>query len=67
MVLPSDLDSSGLEIPDFSQGEGVEALSFFLGDVVGIGGLVNDLVHGLEPNKLAIPLERLKMLHMAST
>ena len=50
VVLPSDLDSSGLEIPDFSQGEGVEALSFFLGDVVGIGGLVNDLVYGLVSN-----------------
>lgn len=50
IVLPSDLDSSGLEIPDFSQGEGVEALSFFLGDVVGIGGLVNDLVYGLVSN-----------------
>ena len=50
IVLPSDLDSAGLEIPDFSQGEGVEALSFFLGDVVGIGGLVNDLVYGLVSN-----------------
>jgi len=50
IVLPSDLDASGLEIPDFSQGEGVEALSFFLGDVVGIGGLVNDLVYGLVSN-----------------
>ena len=50
ILLPSDLDSSGLEIPDFSQGEGVEALSFFLGDVVGIGGLVNDLVYGLVSN-----------------
>ena len=37
LVLPSDVDSTGLEIPDFSQGEGVESLSFFLGDVVGIG------------------------------
>jgi len=50
VVLPSDVDSSGLEIPDFSQGEGVEALSFFLGDVVGIGGLVNDLVYGIVSN-----------------
>ena len=50
IVLPSDLDSSGLEIPDFGEGEGVEALSFFLGDVVGIGGLVNDLVYGLVAN-----------------
>ena len=50
IVLPSDLDSSGLEIPDFGEGEGVEALSFFLGDVVGIGGVVNDLVYGLVAN-----------------
>ena len=50
LVLPSDVDSTGLEIPDFSQGEGVESLSFFLGDVVGIGGLVNDLVYGLVSN-----------------
>ena len=50
LVLPSDVDSTGLEIPDFSQGEGVESLSFFLGDVVGIGGLVNDLVYSLVSN-----------------
>ena len=49
VVLPSDLDSSGLR-PQILAKEGVEALSFFLGDVVGIGGLVNDLVYGLVSN-----------------
>jgi len=47
IVLPSDVDSSGIELPDFGEGEGVEALSFFLGDVVDLGSLVNDLVYGL--------------------
>lgn len=47
LTLPSDVDSEGLELPTFDEGEGIEALSFFLGDIVDFGSLVNDFIHGL--------------------
>ena len=42
---PSGVDSSGLELPSFDEGEGVEALSFFLGDLVDFGSTVNDVIY----------------------
>ena len=47
LTLPSDVDSDGLELPTFGEDEGIEALSFFLGDLVDFGTVVNDFVHGL--------------------
>ena len=47
LTLPSDVDSDGLELPTFDEGEGIEALSFFLGDIVDFGSVVNDFIHGL--------------------
>ena len=47
MTLPSDVDSEGLELPTFGEEEGIEALSFFLGDIVDFGQVVNDFVHAL--------------------
>jgi hypothetical protein len=47
MTLPSDVDSEGLELPTFGEEEGIEALSFFLGDIVDFGQVVNDFVHVL--------------------
>lgn len=47
LTLPSDVDSDGLELPTFGEDEGIEALSFFLGDLVDFGTVVNDFVHVL--------------------
>lgn len=47
MTLPSDVDSDGLELPTFGEEEGIEGLSFFLGDIVDFGRVVNDFVHAL--------------------
>ncbi|MEK9651006.1 MAG: hypothetical protein VW102_02285 [Poseidonia sp.] len=47
MTLPSEVDSEGLELPTFGEEEGIEALSFFLGDIVDFGRVVNDFVHAL--------------------
>jgi hypothetical protein len=44
---PSAVDSTGLELPTFDEGDGVEALSFFLGDLVDFGSVVNDLIYGM--------------------
>ena len=45
LAFPSGVDSSGLELPSFDEGEGVEALSFFLGDLVEFGSTVNDVIY----------------------
>ena len=50
LTLPSDVDSDGLELPTFGEDEGIEALSFFLGDLVDFGSVVNDFVHALTVN-----------------
>ena len=50
LTLPSDVDSEGLELPTFGEEEGIEALSFFLGDLVDFGSVVNDFVHALTVN-----------------
>ena len=42
---PSTVDSSSLELPSFDEGEGIESLSFFLGDLVDFGSSVNDLIY----------------------
>ncbi len=47
LTLPSDVDSDGLALPTFGEEEGIEALSFFLGDLVDFGTIVNDFVHAL--------------------
>ena len=47
VAYPSAVDSTGLELPTFDDGDGVEALSFFLGDLVDFGSVVNDLVYGM--------------------
>lgn len=50
LTLPSEVDSEGLELPTFGEEEGIEALSFFLGDIVDFGRTVNDFVHALTVN-----------------
>lgn len=50
LVLPSDVDSEGLALPTFGEEEGIEGLSFFLGDLVDFGSVVNDFVHALTVN-----------------
>ena len=45
LAFPSAVDSSALELPSFDEGEGIESLSFFLGDLVDFGSSVNDLVY----------------------
>ena len=50
LTLPSDVDSDGLELPTFGEEEGIEGLSFFLGDLVDFGSVVNDFVHALTVN-----------------
>ena len=45
VAFPSGVDSTGLELPTFDEGDGVQALSFFLGDLVNFGSLVNDFVY----------------------
>ena len=45
VAFPSAVDSSGLELPSFDEGEGIESLSFFLGDLVDFGSSVNDLIY----------------------
>jgi hypothetical protein len=45
LAFPSGIDSSGIELPSFDEGEGVEALSFFLGDLVNFGTTVNDVIY----------------------
>ena len=47
MAVPGGADSEGLELPDFGDQEGVEGLSFFLGDLVAFGRVANDFVHAL--------------------
>jgi hypothetical protein len=42
---PSTVDSSSLELPSFDEGEGIESLSFFLGDLVDFGSSINDLIY----------------------
>ena len=44
------MDSEGLELPTFGEEEGIEGLSFFLGDLVDFGSVVNDFVHALTVN-----------------
>ena len=44
------MDSDGLELPTFGEEEGIEGLSFFLGDLVDFGSVVNDFVHALTVN-----------------
>lgn len=41
---PSEVDSGGIVAPGFGDNEGVSALAFFLGDMVGFGQSVSDLV-----------------------
>ena len=41
---PSDVDSSGVSVPTFGEDEGISALAFFLGDMVGFGATVSGLV-----------------------
>ncbi len=41
---PSDVDSSSVAVPTFGENEGINALAFFLGDMVGFGATVSDLV-----------------------
>lgn len=50
LTLPSDVDSESLALPTFGEEEGIEAVSFFLGDLVDFGGVVNDFVHALSVN-----------------
>jgi hypothetical protein len=45
LAFPSGVDSTGIELPNFDEGEGVEALSFFLGDLVDFGSTVNDVIY----------------------
>ncbi len=45
LAFPSTVDSSTLELPSFDEGEGIESLSFFLGDLVDFGSSVNDLIY----------------------
>ncbi|MDP6233148.1 MAG: hypothetical protein QF839_03115, partial [Candidatus Poseidoniaceae archaeon] len=47
IAVPGGADSEGLELPDFGDQEGVEGLSFFLGDLVAFGRVANDFVHAL--------------------
>ncbi len=44
---PSDVDSSGVTVPTFGEDEGINALAFFLGDMVGFGATVSDLVSSI--------------------
>ena len=50
VAVPSGVDSSGLELPDFGDQEGVEGLSFFLSGLVNFGDGVNGLIHELTMN-----------------
>jgi len=47
IAVPGGADSEGLELPDFGDQEGVEGLSFFLGDLVAFGQVANDFIHAL--------------------
>jgi hypothetical protein len=47
IAVPGGADSEGIELPDFGEQEGVEGLSFFLGDLVAFGRVANDFVHAL--------------------
>ncbi len=47
MAYPSSVDSTSLQLPDFGDGEGIEALSFFLGDLVDFGTVVNGFIHSM--------------------
>ncbi|MDA0877307.1 MAG: hypothetical protein O3B05_00355 [archaeon] len=47
LAVPEDEDGLGLDLPDFGSEAGVEGLSFFLGDLVTLGRLANDLVHAI--------------------
>ncbi len=47
MAYPSSVDSTSIQLPDFGDGEGIEALSFFLGDLVDFGTVVNGFIHSM--------------------
>ncbi len=47
MAYPSSVDSTNLQLPDFGDGEGIEAVSFFLGDLVDFGTVVNDFIYSM--------------------
>ncbi|MFB1038471.1 MAG: hypothetical protein QMC50_04555 [Candidatus Poseidoniaceae archaeon] len=47
MAYPSSVDSTNLQLPDFGDDEGIEAVSFFLGDLVDFGTVVNDLIYSM--------------------
>ena len=47
IAYPSSVDSTSLQLPDFGDGEGIEALSFFLGDLVDFGTVVNGFIHSM--------------------
>ena len=44
---PSEVSSSGLELPSLGEQEGVASLAFFIGDMVGLGRTVSDLLEAL--------------------
>lgn len=44
---PSEVSSSGLELPTLGEQEGVASLAFFIGDMVGLGQTVSDLLEAL--------------------
>ncbi|MBI19729.1 MAG: hypothetical protein CMB73_04055 [Euryarchaeota archaeon] len=50
IAVPSETDSSGLELPDFGDQEGVEGLSFFLSGLVNFGDGVNGFIHEMTMN-----------------
>ena len=47
VAVPGGVDSDGLELPDFGDQEGVEGLSFFLGDLGRLRAVANDFIHAL--------------------
>ena len=47
MAYPSSVDSTELQLPDFGDGDGIEAVSFFLGDLVDFGTVVNDFIYSM--------------------
>ena len=47
LAVPEQEGGLGLDLPDFGEQEGVEGLSFFLGDLITLGRLANDLVHSI--------------------
>ena len=47
MAYPSSVDSTDLQLPDFGDSEGIESVSFFLGDLVDFGTVVNDFIYSM--------------------